>query len=114
MNPNPVTPPIPMIQDQEARLAKMRRRLEEVVTELDLAHDVVAICCEATLYQNADHDPEMDNVLRRCVTDSLFGQMKVLTRVIEQLGGTTKYSEKGNDDETDTERNVKINGEHKA
>jgi hypothetical protein len=45
--PAPETTTIPIIKDNELRLAKMRRQLEGMFCALDLAHDEIAIASEA-------------------------------------------------------------------
>ena len=93
MNPNLVTSPIPTIQDQETLLAKMRRQLEQVFVETYIIHDVVVICAEACRSASGDYGDEFENVLRNHACDSLFRQMKMLTSVIEMLGGRTKFTD---------------------
>ena len=46
MNPT-ITPPIPIIKDNEQRLAKMRRQLEDMFRSLNLVHDEVSVASEA-------------------------------------------------------------------
>ena len=93
MNPIPVSSPIPIIEDSERQLAKLRGRLEGIFHELHTIHAVVVVSAETITNQGAEFDPDVSCVLRRCGSDKLHGQLKSLTFVIEQLGGRTEYSE---------------------
>lgn len=81
---------IPLIRDAELRLAKMRRQLEEVFVALDLARDEVLVSADAAC---SEGQFKLENVLRMSVANKLFGQLKLLTHVIERLGGKTPLSE---------------------
>jgi hypothetical protein len=81
---------IPLIRDNELRLAKMRRQLEGMFRSLDLVHDEISVASEAA---RSEGQPEIANVLSLCVCNRLFGQLKLLTNIIERLGGTTDLSE---------------------
>src|SRR5579862_7087583 len=81
---------IPIIKDNEQRLAKMRRQLEGMFSTLDLVHDEVAVASEAA---RSEGQPEIANVLSLSVCNRLFGQLKLLTNIIERLGGRTDLSE---------------------
>ena len=94
MNPNAVSSPIPIITDSEQRLAKMRRQLEDMFYSLDLVHDEISVLSEAA---RSEGRPEIANVLCLSVCNRLFGQLKLLTSIIERLGGKTELSE---DEET--------------
>ena len=85
---------IPLIQDCELRLAKMRRQLEDIYRNVDLAHEEVIVAADAAREQGMPH---LDTVLRLSVSNRLFGQLKGLTNIIERLGGKTDLSE---DDKT--------------
>lgn len=111
MNPNPVTSPIPMVQDQEARLAKMRRRLEGVFADLYVIRDVVVICAEACRSASGDYGDEFENVLRNHASDDLFDQMKVLTSIIENLGGRTRFTDNRETEEQLTAKAKSLSGE---
>ena len=89
MNPT-ITPPIPIIKDNEQRLAKMRRQLEDMFRSLNLAHDEIGVASEAA---RCEGQPEIANVLSLGVCNRLFSQLKSLTNVIERLGGRTELSE---------------------
>ena len=92
MNPVPVSSPIPIIEDSERRLAKMRGRLEGIFHELHTIQSVIAVCAEAIANQGSGFDSEVV-VLTRSGADNLRNQLKSLTFVIEQLGGRTEYTE---------------------
>lgn len=89
MNPT-VIPPIPLIRDNEQRLAKIRRQLEDMFRSLNLVHDEVGVASEAA---RSEGQPEIANVLSLGVCNRLFSQLKSLTNVIERLGGRTELSE---------------------
>jgi hypothetical protein len=86
----PETTTIPMIKDNELRLARMRRQLEGMFRTLDLVHDEIAVASEAT---RSEGQPEIANVLSLSVCNRLFGQLKLLTNIIERLGGRTNLSD---------------------
>jgi len=90
MNPTPVPSSIPIIKDSEQRLAKMRRQLEDMFRSLNLVHDEISVLSEAA---RSEGQPEIANVLSLSVCDRLFGQLKLLTSIIERLGGRTGLSE---------------------
>ncbi len=92
--------PIPMIRDNELRLAKMRRQLEDMFRNLHLVHDEIGVASEAARSEGL---PEIANVLNLCVCNRLFGQLKSLTNIIERLGGTTDLSEETAQVKTSTE-----------
>jgi hypothetical protein len=85
------TPTIPIIKDNELRLAKMRRQLEDMFRSLYLVHDEIGVASEAA---RSEGQPELANVLSLCVCNRLFSQLKSLTHIIERLGGRTDLSEK--------------------
>jgi hypothetical protein len=89
MNPSPVSSPIPVIEDSERRLAKMRRQLEDMFRSLDLVHDEISVLSEAA---RSEGQPEIANV-SLSVCNRLFGQLELLTSIIERLGGRTDLSE---------------------
>lgn len=80
---------IPIIRDNELRLAKMRRRLEDLFLGLDIVQDEVTVVAEAARSYGI---PDVANVLSRSVCNRLSNQLRLLTHVIEQLGGTTELS----------------------
>jgi len=84
------TATIPIIKDNELRLAKMRRQLEGMFRSLDLVHDEIAMASKAA---RSEGQPEIANVLSLCVCNRLFGQLKLLTNIIERVGGRTGLSE---------------------
>lgn len=84
---------IPIIKDNEQRLAKMRRQLEGMFSTLDLVHDEIAVASEAA---RSEGQPEIANVLSLSVGNRLWGQLRLLTGIIERLGGRTDLSEETN------------------
>ena len=47
MNPTAIPQPIPLIKDNEQRLAKMWRQLEDMFRGLHLVHDEIGVASEA-------------------------------------------------------------------
>ena len=90
MSPTPVPSSIPIIKDSEQRLAKLRRQLEDMFRSLDLVHDEISVLSEAA---RSEGQPEIANVLSMSTCNRLFGQLKLLTSIIERLGGRTGLSE---------------------
>lgn len=88
--PAPQTTTIPIIKDNELRLARMRRQLEGMYRTLNLVHDEIGVAAEAA---RSEGQPEIANVLSLGVCNRLFGQLKLLTSIIERLGGRTDLSE---------------------
>ena len=88
---------IPLIKDNELRLAKMRRQLEGMFRSLSLVNDEISVASEAA---RSEGQPEIANVLSLSICNRLFGQLKLLTNIIESLGGRTDLSE----EETTQER----------
>jgi len=75
---------------QATPLIEIRERLEEVFQSLDLIHDEISVTSEAA---RSEGQPEIANVLTFCVCNKMFDQLKLLTGVIEKLGGRTNLSE---------------------
>lgn len=88
------TQSIPLLQSSHEQAVKLRKRLEDVFGNISLVHDVVVICLELGQMNVGDFNPEIAHVLRRCAADRLHFQMRVLTGVIERLGGKTGFTEK--------------------
>jgi hypothetical protein len=88
--PTPQITTVPIVKDNELRLAKMRRQLEGMCRSLDLLHDEIRVASDAA---RSAGQPEIANVLALCVCNRLFGQLKLLTNIIERLGGRTNLSE---------------------
>jgi hypothetical protein len=93
MSPLPASSPIPIIENSEQRLAKMRSRLEGIFQELHTIQAVIVVSAEIIENQGADFDPEVSCVLTRCASNRLHNQLQSLTFVIEQLGGRTEYTD---------------------
>jgi hypothetical protein len=81
---------IPLVRDNELRLAKMRRQLEGIFHHLNVIHDEISVTADAA---RSDGMPAIANVLSLSVCNKLFGQLRLLTTIIERLGGTTELSE---------------------
>ncbi len=90
----PQTTTMPIIKDNELRLAKMRRQLEGMFNHLNVIHDEISVTADAARSQGMS---AIANVLSMSVCNKLFGQLRLLTNIIQRLGGTTELSE---DDET--------------
>jgi hypothetical protein len=88
--PTTQTTTIPIIKDNELRLAKMRRQLEEMFRHLNVIHDEISVTADAA---RSEGMPAIANVLSLSVCNKLFGQLRLLTNIIERLGGTTELSE---------------------
>jgi hypothetical protein len=88
--PIPQKETIPIIKDNELRLAKMRRQLEDMFRSVHLVHDEIGVAAEAA---RSVGQPEIANVLSLCICNRLFSQLKSLTNIIERLGGRTELSE---------------------
>lgn len=86
----PQTTTIPLIKDNELRLAKMRRQLEGMFNHLRIAHDEISVSADAARSEGLAH---VANVLDMAVGNRLWGQLKALKDVIERLGGTAELSE---------------------
>jgi len=84
------TTTIPLITDNDLRLAKMRMQLEGMFRQLDLVRDEITVAADAADLRN---QPELRNVLKKSAAHKLFDQLMLLTNVIERLGGTTELSE---------------------
>ena len=95
--PAPVTTTIPIIRDNELRLARMRRQLEGMYRTLNLVHDEIGMASDAA---RSEGQPEIANVLSLSVCNRLFGQLKLLTNIIERLGGRTDLSEEEEQEST--------------
>lgn len=86
----PETITVPLARDTEVRLAKIRRKLESIYHEVDIAQDEVAVAAEAAKSLGQLH---LEKVLRASVAHRLFRQLEALTDVLERLGTTTDLSE---------------------
>jgi len=81
---------VPLAQDNEARLTKMRTQLESIFRHLHIAHDEVAVCASSAVNEG---QPDLATVLSLSICNRIYGQMKLLTNVIERLGGRTEFTE---------------------
>lgn len=82
-------------------LQKMRNQLESVFRSLTTIQALIMITGEVLANQSADFASEISLVLMRCVSNPLHEEMKVLTSIIEGLGGRTGYS--NDEDDPDCE-----------
>src|SRR5262245_34054435 len=90
--PSP-NPPVPFLRQTEEQASKIRRQLESIYRDLDLVHDLLAVCGGACNAETADMDiRQFEHVLRRCGSDRLFAIQKTLTSIIERFGGRTEMS----------------------
>jgi hypothetical protein len=90
---------IPLLTSTEQQLAKIRRQLEGLFTELRLLQDVIIVSGEACKAENTYVEGSLEHVLRRCGSDRVFRAMKTLTEIIERFGGTTDMTEERKADE---------------
>lgn len=81
---------VPLAQDNELRLAKMRGQLEHMFHHLSVVHDEISVTADAA---RSEGMPAIANVLSLSVCNKLFGQLRLLTNIIERLGSTTELSE---------------------
>lgn len=81
---------IPLVKDNELRLAKMRRQLEGMFHHLNVVHDEINVTADAA---RSEGMLAIANVLSLSVCNKLFGQLRLLTNIIERLGGTTEMSD---------------------
>ena len=84
---------IPLLRSNEEQLSRMRRRLEEVFRNLDLIHDLMTVCAHSVTGETGCGS-EAARCLELIGGNRLYGQMKILTNIIERLGGTTDFTER--------------------
>ena len=89
---------VPFLKDGERRLTRMRARLQDIFGEIYLVRDVITISIEAMHAQVSDFHPEVGRVLFRCGAEKLYGQLRSLSDLIEQLGGRTEFTEERKND----------------
>jgi hypothetical protein len=94
----PAHQPIPFLKGEEEKLAKVRRQLEGIFTELRLVEDVITLCCGVCECAKCGFDAEVEHVLRRCGSNRIHGILKTLTQIVERFGGTTAMSEERQDE----------------
>jgi hypothetical protein len=82
---------IPLLKSNQEQLAKISRRLEEVFRNLNLVHDLMVICAHAVTGEG-DCGSEVSRCLELIGGNRLYGQLKVLTNIIERLGGETELA----------------------
>ena len=85
---------IPFLKGDEEKLAKIRRQLEGMFSELRLVQDVIMLCCGVCECDKSGFEFEIEHVLRRCGSNRIHGILKTLTQIVERFGGTTEMSEK--------------------
>jgi hypothetical protein len=84
---------IPLLKSNEEQLAKVCRRLEDVFRNLNLIHDLMVVCASAVTSEG-DCGSEAARCLELIGGNRLYGQLRVLTNIIERLGGTTEFTER--------------------
>jgi hypothetical protein len=60
---------------------------------LHIILDVCITCHNALDVQNVEQDESVANVLQRCGSDKLHEQLEELTKIVEKLGGRTRYTD---------------------
>jgi len=88
-----ILPSIPFLKSNEEQAVKVRKRLEDIFSNISLVHDVIVMTIEVCEANSGDFNPEMSHVLRRCGANKLHSQLQALTSIIEKFGGRTAYSE---------------------
>ena len=83
---------ISITQESELRTASMRSQLRDMFGELRLVRDIITVSVEAMYAQASHFDADVSRVLFRCGAEKLYGQLKSLSDIIEQLGGRTEFS----------------------
>lgn len=89
---NQQAPAIPLLKCNEEQLSRMCRRLEEMFRNLYLIHDLMTVCAHAVTGETGCGS-EAARCLELIGGNRLYGQMKILTNIIERLGGTTDFTE---------------------
>ena len=89
--------PIPFLKSDEEQIRKIRRQLETMFRELRLVEDVIMVCGRVSPDVGGEMKDEVEHVMRRCASDRLYGQLKMLTHIVERFGGTTAMSDKRKD-----------------
>lgn len=84
---------VSIVKDDERHVTSMRARLQDIFGEIYLVRDVITISIEAMHAQVSDFDSEVGRVLFRCGAEKLYGQLRSLSDLIEQLGGRTEFTE---------------------
>jgi len=84
MNPFSASSPIPIIEDSERRLAKLRGRLQGIFHELHTIQSVIGVCAEAIANQGSDFDPEVV-VLTRSGAKNLRNQLYFLAATSRRI-----------------------------
>jgi hypothetical protein len=110
--PKPLTD-VPLLQGLEQRLAKMRMDLLDSVASLKLAHDAAVVCIAASKQTNTDCSDEIASVLFNSVNYRVDEQMRVISSIVRQLGGSNSFTE-GHDDLLDLFDQVNDQGKYAA
>jgi hypothetical protein len=92
----PIPASIPFLRTNEEQAVKVRKRLEDIFSNISLVHDVIVMSIEVCESNSGDFNPEMSHVLRRCGANKLHSQLKALTSIIEKFGGKTEFSKTNN------------------
>jgi hypothetical protein len=75
--------------DVDGRLVVLRAQLEDMFRGLHLAHEEVCVCADAA---REEGQPQLATVLHLSVCNRIYGELKVLTNIVEALGGKTEIS----------------------
>lgn len=82
-------------------LQQICSQLESLFRSLTTIQAIIRITSEVLAEDSADVASEVALVLMRCASDPLHEEMKVLTSIIEGLGGKTGYSDDDEDEDDD-------------
>ena len=78
-------------EDVRRRLKKMCIQLERIFTQLESSAMVVNVCVMALREQNAEQDEDIASMLTRFADNNIDKQLNKLAKVIDKLGGHTRY-----------------------
>ena len=67
---------IPFLRTNEEQAVKMRKRLEDIFSNISLVHDVIVMSIEVCESNGGDFNPEMSHVLRRCGANKLHSSYR--------------------------------------
>ena len=110
--PKPLTD-VPLLQGVEQRLVLMRMNLLDSVAHLKIAHDAAVVCIAASKQTSADCSEEVASVLFNMVNYRIDEQMRVISSIVRQLGGTNSFTE-GHDELLDLFDKVNGQGKYAA
>ena len=84
---------VPVLRAIEQQLNTIRMRLEDAFGHLKVAHDASVICIAASKQTSTDCDEEVATVLFHVVSYRVDTQMRIISTIVEELGGKTEYTE---------------------